>query len=84
MVVSAYCMPARSATRTTAGSPSCCIIRVKPVGANENGSAARAPRIVVEVSTSPTSRRTDGLKVSPANVSRARPWLISPSAAPSV
>ena len=43
IVDSAYGMPTRSATRATAGSPSVCIIRVKPVGANPNG-APRAGR----------------------------------------
>ena len=55
MVDNAYGMPARSATRATAGSPSVCIIRVKPVGANPNGAAAGRPRMTVEVSTEDTS-----------------------------
>ena len=48
-------MPARAATRATAGSPSVCIIRVNPVGPNTRGVAAGRPRIVVEVSTVETS-----------------------------
>ena len=44
-------MPARAATRATAGSPSVCIIRVNPVGAKPRGEPAGRPRIVVDVST---------------------------------
>ena len=77
-------MPTRSATRTTARSPSCCIIRVKPVGPNPNGWADGLPRTVVVVSMSPTSCSTDGWKVRSRNVARARWRLSSDSAAPSV
>ena len=51
IVDSAYGIPTRAATRATAGSPSVCIIRVNPVGANTSGSAEGRPRIVVDVST---------------------------------
>ena len=77
-------MPTCSATDTTAGSPSVCIIRVNPVGANAKGSAARRPSISRLVSTAETSRSTVGWNSTRANASRARRSDNSPSAAPSV
>jgi hypothetical protein len=77
-------MPARSATRATAGSPSCCIIRVKPVGANANGCSDRLPSTVVEVSSADTSCRIRGRNSICENRSRARRSATSSSAAPSV
>ena len=59
-VDSAYGMPSRPATRVTAGSPSWCISRVKPVGAKTSGIADGRPRIVVERSIDETSRSTLG------------------------
>ena len=53
-------MPIRSATRATADSPSVCMSRVNPVGANASGSADRAPSSVVDGSTAETSRSTLG------------------------
>jgi hypothetical protein len=45
-------------TRATAGSPSWWISRVKRVGAKTSDSADGRPRILVEVWTDATSRRT--------------------------
>ena len=84
IVDSAYGMPARAATRATAGSPSVCIIRVNPVGANTTGSADGRPRIVVAVSTAETSRRTCGWNSTRAYASRERRRLTSSPAPPSV
>src|SRR6266496_598666 len=64
-------MPARSATRATARSPSWCIIRVKPVGANRNGSSLRRPSTSTPRSTLATSRSTLGWNSTPAYASRA-------------
>jgi hypothetical protein len=83
-VDSAYGMPTCSATEATAGSPSWCIIRVNPVGANPNGRVDRRPRMARLVSTVDTSRSTEGWNSMPANARRARSRLSSPSAAPSV
>ncbi len=77
-------MPIRFATRPTDGSPSWCISRVKPVGAKTSGIADGRPRIVVERSTSETSRRTRGTNSTRLNASRERWRLVSVSAAPSV
>ena len=71
------------ATRATAGSPSWCISRVKPVGAKTRGRADGRPRIVVEVSTCDTSCRTLGTNSTRAKASRERRRLVSLSAAPS-
>ena len=78
-------MPTRAATRATAGSPSVCIIRVKPVGAKTSGSAAGRPRIVVEVSTDGDvlQHLRDGTRRG-RKTSRERRRLISSPAAPSV
>jgi hypothetical protein len=84
MVDSAYGMPRRSATRATALSPSWFMSRVKPVGAKANGMADGCPSIVVDMSTSATSRRIEGWNSSSLNRSRARFRLISAPAAPSV
>ena len=81
---SAYGMPRRWATRTTARSPSWFIIRVNPVGANANGSADGVPIMSVVGSTWDTSCRIDGWNSSSRNRCRARRRLISASAAPSV
>ena len=80
----AYGMPAASAAVAPAISPSVCIIRVKPVGAIPNGSAARAPSTSRDVSTAETSRSTPGRNSTSANACRARASETSPSAAPSV
>ena len=77
-------MPVRAATRPTDGSPSACISRVKPVGANTSGIADGRPRMVVERSTEDTSRRTRGTNSTRLNESRDRCRLVSVSAAPSV
>ena len=74
----------RSATFTTALSPSWFIIRVKPVGANANGSSERLAEDRRPRSISETSRRIDGCNSISANRWRARRRLISASAAPSV
>ena len=84
IVDSAYGMPTRAATRATAGSPSVCIIRVKPVGAKTRGSADGRPRIVVDGSTLETSRSTRGWNSTRANASRERRRPSSSPAAPSV
>ena len=84
IVDSAYGMPTRAATRATAGSPSVCMSRVKPVGANANGSAARRPSTSTPVSTDDTSRSTLGRNSTRANASRDRRRLTSCPAAPSV
>jgi len=75
--------PISCATDATARSPSVCIIRVNPVGANANGSAARLPRMSRLVSIVDTSCNTDGWNSTRANASRARRSDCSPSAAPS-
>ena len=54
-------MPARSATRATARSPSWWNRRVKPVGAKASGIEAGRPKIVVDVSMAETSRRMLGM-----------------------
>ncbi len=77
-------MPAASAAVAPAISPSACIIRVKPVGAMPNGSAARCPSTSRPVSTSETSRSTPGANSTSAKACRARASDTSPSAAPSV
>jgi hypothetical protein len=77
-------MPTSCATDATARSPSWCIIRVKPVGPKQNGSAERFPSTSRPVSTVETSRSTVGLNSTRANASRARCSDSSPSAAPSV
>ena len=59
-VDSVYGMPTCSATDTTACSPSVCISRVNPMGANTNGSGLGRPRIVVSVCTAETSCSTEG------------------------
>jgi hypothetical protein len=77
-------IPAASAAREPAYSPSDCIIRVKPVGAMPNGSEERPPRISVDVLTVSTLRRTEGRNSRSRKVPRARAREISASAAPSV
>ena len=84
IVDSAYGIPARAATRATAGSPSVCIIRVKPVGPNTSGSAAGRPRITVAGSIADTSWSTRGWNSTDANAARDRRRLISSPAPPSV
>ena len=76
--------PIRSATRATADSPSCCIIRVNPVGAKAIGRAAGWPRIEVEVSVSETSRRIRGANSTRRNTSVDWRRVASVSAPPSV
>ena len=83
MVDRPYGTPISCATDATARSPSVCIMRVKPVGANTNGRAARLPRMSRLVSTVDTSRSTDGRNSTLANACRARRSECSPSAAPS-
>ncbi len=77
-------MPARWATRATAGSPSVCIIRVKPVGPNTSGIDAGRPSIVVVASTEETSCSTRGSNSTRAKASRERRRLSSSPAPPSV
>lgn len=84
MVDSVNGMPAAAAALAPADSPAACIMRVNPVGAMPNGSAARSPRTSREVSTRETSRRIDGVNSTSANAARARARDTSPSAAPSV
>ena len=79
----AYGMPVRAATRATAGSPSVCSMRVNPVGAKTSGALEGAPRIVVEVSTSETSRSTCGRNSTRAYACLERRSAISCPAAPS-
>ena len=74
----------RAATRATAGSPSVCIMRVKPVGPNTSGSAAGRPRSTVPVSIVETSCSTRGWNSTEANAARDRRRLISSPAPPSV
>ena len=84
IVDSAYGMPARAATRATAGSPSVCIIRVNPVGAKTSGSADGRPRIVVDVSTPRRPAARCGLELDPRVRLPDRRRAISSPAAPSV
>ena len=65
IVDSVWGTPTSCATDATARSPSVCIIRVKPVGANANGRAARLPRMSRLVSIVDTSCSTDGLELDP-------------------
>ena len=83
IVDSVWGTPTSCATDATARSPSVCIIRVKPVGANANGRAARLPRMSRLVSIVDTSCSTDGLELDPGERRRARRSDCSPSAAPS-
>ena len=77
-------MPARSATRATAGSPSACIIRVNPVGPKTSGNAAGPPSSVVDGSMAETSCSTIGTNSTRAYADRARRSAASSPAAPSV
>ena len=77
-------MPTRAATRATADSPSVCIIRVNPVGANTSGAADGAPRIVVATSTDETSCSTRGTNSTREYDARERRRLSSSPAPPSV
>ena len=66
--------PTRSATRATAGSPSVCIIRVKPVGREDQrqrGAGARGSSSTV--STAETSRSTRGRNSTRAKASPGAP-----------